>query len=184
MITTREVWLDELVAAVRPWYGAELPPRVHISVGFPSTGKRSKTIGECWHADQSADGAPQIFIHPKVSNGVDVGAIVVHELVHAARPEAKHGKEFKQLATALGLEGKMTSTHAGEALRDRLTTIVADLGDYPHPALSGESSGKPKQTTRLLKVECPDCEYVVRTTQKWIDTGLPTCPCGTEMVVG
>jgi len=37
------------------------------------------------------------------------------------------------------------------------------------------------QTTRMLKVECPADGYIVRTTQKWIDLGLPTCPCGEEM---
>lgn len=49
-----------------------------------------------------------------------------------------------------------------------------------------------KQTTRMLKVVCPDEEcphndagspYLVRTTRKWIECGLPACPCGAAMVL-
>lgn len=182
-ISTREIWLDELVEALRPMYDGELPATVHVSVGFPSRGgMRSKTIGECWSGAASADGAPQVFVHPKVADGQDVAAIVAHELVHAARPDAKHGKAFKQLATAIGLEGKMTATTAGNDLAMKLQDITNRLGAYPHPALSGEPS-KPKQSTRLIKVQCIDCDYTVRTTQKWLDVGLPTCPCGTEMYI-
>ena len=41
-----------------------------------------------------------------------------------------------------------------------------------------------KQTTRLIKVFCPDpgCGYTVRTTAKWLAVGTPTCVCGEEMV--
>ncbi|MGA4950461.1 hypothetical protein [Streptomyces lydicamycinicus] len=49
------------------------------------------------------------------------------------------------------------------------------------------SSGPKKQGTRMLKVICSeDCEcdgYTVRTTQKWIEIGLPSCPFGREMTV-
>ena len=38
-----------------------------------------------------------------------------------------------------------------------------------------------KQGTRLKKVECISCGYVVRITQKWIDIGLPVCVCGMPM---
>ena len=34
-----------------------------------------------------------------------------------------------------------------------------------------------------VKIECPEDGYTVRTTSKWLDIGLPTCPCGTEMEV-
>ena len=44
-------------------------------------------------------------------------AIQAHELVHAVDDcQHKHGKEFKKLALAIGLAGKMCATHAGEAL--------------------------------------------------------------------
>jgi hypothetical protein len=33
---------------------------------------------------------------------------------------------------------------------------------------------------RLLKVVCGAYGHTVRFTQQWIDTGLPSCPCGME----
>jgi hypothetical protein len=42
---------------------------------------------------------------------------------------------------------------------------------------------KRKQGTRLIKVECEMCGYVVRTTNKWLRVGRPTCCCGGKMLV-
>ncbi len=39
----------------------------------------------------------------------------------------------------------------------------------------------PKQGTRMLKVICPADGYTIRTTNKWLQVGFPTCPCGTVM---
>ena len=33
-----------------------------------------------------------------------------------------------------------------------------------------------KQSTRMLKAECPECGYTIRLAKKWADLGLPTCP--------
>lgn len=179
----REEWLRDLVDVLRVRYNGELPETVHVSVGFTSKGLRSKRVGECWHANASADSAPQIFVHPGISDGVEVAAIVMHELCHACRPDAKHGKEFKQLATGLGLTGKMTATVPTDSLRADLGNVVEELGPYPHPALTGGlSSNGPKQSTRMLKVECPECGYIVRTSAKWLEIGLPLCPDGDTML--
>lgn len=58
------------------------------------------------------------------------------------------------------------------------------------PAVEPEVAPEPvlpeppkKQATRMIKVCCPGCGYTIRTTQKWIDVGLPTCCCGEEMEV-
>ena len=41
----------------------------------------------------------------------------------------------------------------------------------------------PKQTTRMLKVECPACGCIIRMTSKWLEeVGTPTCGCGTRML--
>jgi hypothetical protein len=146
-------------------------------------GLRSKRVGECWHASASADGVPQVFIHPGISDGVEVAAIVVHELVHACRPDAKHGPQFKQMATRLGLTGKMTATVPSDELRASLAEVIEQIGPYPHSALRGGlSSAGPKQSTRMLKVECPECGYIVRTSAKWLEIGLPLCPDGDVML--
>jgi hypothetical protein len=46
----REEWLKAVADRMAPWYkdqGYSLP-RFRIAIGFPSTGKRGKRIGECW----------------------------------------------------------------------------------------------------------------------------------------
>lgn len=35
---------------------------------------------------------------------------------------------------------------------------------------------KKKQTTRLIKVECPACGYIIRVTRSWLLVGVPYCP--------
>lgn len=178
---TREAWLQALVDSLRPWYEAEgvtVPP-VHISPGFTSKGARSKRIGECWSPGSSDDGVPHVFIHPAYNDPEAVAAVVVHELIHAAiGTEAKHGPKFKTVAVQLGLEGRMTATTPSESLLSQLAPVLKDLGEYPHGALrpGGTGSTGPKQTTRMIKCECPSCGYLVRTTQKWIDLGVPSCP--------
>lgn len=60
--------------------------------------------------------------------------------------------------------------------------------EYAHPNCGcgehkeeGEEAPK-KQTTRMLKCECPQCGYTVRTTRKWLDVAVPVCPVhGHEM---
>ena len=40
---------------------------------------------------------------------------------------------------------------------------------------------KRSSTCRLRKVICADCGYTARIARSWMDVGLPTCPCGSEM---
>lgn len=185
LAANREQWLQNLVAAVRDHYSGELPDTLHLSVGFPSKGIRSKSIGECWMAAASDDECPHVFVHPRLKDPVEVAAVVVHELIHACRPEAKHGKDFKELALRLGLTGKMTATVPGDAFLAWIAPVLEEVGPYPHASLSGRnSSAGPKQQTYMLKVQCGDCGYTVRTTQKWLEIAVPSCPvCEIEMSV-
>jgi hypothetical protein len=42
--------------------------------------------------------------------------------------------------------------------------------------------GTPK-TTRLRRLDCADgCGYTIRLSRKWLDAGLPSCPCGGLLV--
>lgn len=181
MSKTREEWLNAVAQRMAPWFaevGLKLP-RVRMSIGFPSKGSRGKAIGECWSFEASADATHEIFIRPDRHDTVEVAAIQLHELIHAAVGIDKgHGPEFRRVAVALGLEGKMTATVAGELFRDRFAPIHRELGDIPHAELRlGRSSGPKKQSTRMVKCECPECGYTIRTTRKWIDQlGAPICP--------
>ena len=189
---TREGYLKAAIEELRPMLkdaGFTIPD-LHISIGWPSNrGKSnaSETLGECWHGDASEDKHPHVFISPRMKDplhfdkGDAMGVLpcLVHELVHSVMPlMTKHGFLFRKLATELGLEGKMTSTHAGEILAEKLAAISANLGPFPHSKLNRLSLGGPskKQTTRMLKCTCPKCGYLARVTRVWLDIGAPICP--------
>ena len=190
---TREAWLQLAVLKLRPLFDeidVELPA-VHVSVGWPSKGgtaSKSKVIGQCWVKSVSSDNVSQVFISPLLGGDrfdvIKMLGVLLHELVHASdNCESGHRGEFAKRARALGLEGQMTATVVGEALDATLSVIVDELGDYPHPAMRFEEMEKQRapQTTRMLKLECPADGYIVRTTQKWLDVGTPSCPCGEQM---
>jgi hypothetical protein len=186
-IRNREDWLEHAVQALKPVFQShniELPS-VHVSVSFPSSralSTKKRTIGEHWHARVSASGLSQVFISPVLSSPVEVLETLVHELVHAVHPDAKHKGDFVRTARKLGLEGKPTSTHAGETLHAALVDISETLGEYPHPAFDPAALEAKKQKTRMIKCECAHGSgYIARTVKKWLELhGAPMCPCHKE----
>jgi hypothetical protein len=183
---TREEWLQSAVDILRPEFAkldAELPEKVYVSVGFPSTRATSKNrrrIGECWATKASADGCSHILVSPLVEDPVEVLSILTHELIHAWDDcQSGHKGPFLRIFKAFGLGGKPTASTAGD-MEGWFKAQLDTLGPYPHSALSPVSNA-PKQSTRMLKVQCPGCDYTVRTTAKWLEQGTPTCPCGEEM---
>jgi len=179
---TREQWLNLALDQLRILFerkaNATIPHDARVSIGFPKGGSARKSIGECWPRIRSRDGINEIFISPVVAEPLRMLDILAHEAVHAVDDCASgHGKAFKRTATAIGLTGKMTATVAGEELKAELQAILATLPPLTHGAL--DLSGRKKQPTRLLKLECDGCGMIVRTTSKWLDTvGLPSCACG------
>jgi hypothetical protein len=184
-ITTREEWLVAAVEALTPLFAevGKTVPTVRVSCGFPGGGSARKRIGECWSTKTAKDKIANVFISPVLDDPTVVLSTLTHELVHAVDDCASgHKGEFRKIATAVGLAGKMTATHAGEVLQARLVEIANELGAYPHSALS--LGGRPKQSTRLLKVSCPECGYIARVTAKWLEEiGAPICPCNEEPMI-
>lgn len=189
----RELWLAKAASLLSDKIfapaGYDVPP-VRVSTGWPSArglSPRNRVVGECWKIECAADAINQIFISPFLADPIEVLATLVHELLHAVLPEAKHGKAFKRAATAVGLEGKPTSTTAGEALRASLSDLAHDLGDYPHAKLAPVAGIRQPQTARMKKITCVTCEasgtsYVLRGSRKVIELGLPDCPlCRTPL---
>jgi hypothetical protein len=173
MFDTREDWLNAFVSATRPIFenaGFPLPEKVRVSIGFTSSGKRGKSIGECWNDTCSDDGHFEIFLKPTTQTASRLADILTHELCHAAVGlKAAHGKRFRACAIAMGLEGKMTSTIAGVAWYHWALPVLERLGPIPYAAMAlGDSSAKPKQKTNLLKVECGTCGWLARVTAKWV----------------
>lgn len=183
---TREEWLVAATTALKPSFletGSAIPEKVRVTCGWPSHGGRAKkrVTGECWPAKKSADAHFEIFIAPTLAASIEVLGTLVHELVHAAVGlDAGHKAEFRKVATELGLEGKMTETAVGSELEARLHDLAEKLGDYPHAEI--DPTQKTTQSTRMLKIQCPACGWMARTSKKWMDLGLPTCACGEQMI--
>jgi hypothetical protein len=184
--TVREDWLNAFVERARPQFeaaGFPLPEKVRVSVGFTSGGSRGKSIGQCWSDEASADGHFEIFLRPTMQTDARIADVLTHELCHAAVGiAAGHGKRFKACATALGLTGPMKSTTAGEPWYRWALPVLSELGPLPYAELKdGVHSGRKKQATNLLKVECPACGFLARVTRKHIephshlDCPVPTC---------
>lgn len=167
--------------------GYNLPDKIRISVGFPSTGALTgrRRLGECWKPSASADGSSQIFISPVLLDEVEIARVTLHELAHAATPGHKHGGAFVKLCKALGFKKPWTTTPTGDELHKRLQDVVNQLPPYPHSILTPLEEKK-KKKTYLTKILCP-CGFIARTTKIWVDSvGLPSCACGQkfELVEG
>jgi hypothetical protein len=183
MHTTRESWLRSATAELRPLFeklGYQIPEKIRFAIAFTSGGKRTQVAGECWHPASSEDQHYEIIIRADQADPIDVLGVLAHELVHSVLPPAvKHGKEFRLLATKVGLEGKMRYAKPGPILKERLNAIAGNLGPLPHAKLnfvSGSDVPK-KQKARMLKAECGKaCGYTIRLTAKWAREGLPVCP--------
>ena len=184
----RENWMTAIVTESRPVFeehGSPLPLNVRVGCGLMSSGSRAtKTVGQCWHSTCSQDEGREIWIRPDVTDSIEVAGILIHELCHAALPDGTgHKTPFAQLAKKMLLEGKPSATVAGEAFIEHWTPFLKELGDYPQAAFDASQRVGKKQTTRMLKAECPAFDMSFRTSKKWIDAanGSFTCPvCGHE----
>jgi hypothetical protein len=196
----RQDWLEEATVLLRGLFkehGYEVPANVRVSFGWPrgSHGK-GRAIGQCWGSIASTDAHNEIFISPELGISAKAGPdqrdagsrrildVLAHELVHATvGVEAGHKGPFKQCAETIGLTGKMTATVAGPEFDDWAGKAVRQIGTFPGGGLV--DGWRKKQSTRLLKCECPDCGYTARITRKWIaEAGAPLCPTdGDELEV-
>ncbi len=185
-VLNREAWLQAATEALRPLFrgaGFEVPP-IAVSVGWPSRGATSnskRVLGQCWFGSMTENNVPQLFISPLIDDPTapdGVLGILVHEICHViAGAEAKHGPKFVKVMKKVFLEGKPTSTVASADLVERFKQMMEKLGPFPHSKIVLSDAEKKKQTTRMIKCQCGECEYVVRTVRKWLDLyGAPICP--------
>src|SRR3984957_12521315 len=196
---TSESWLRTATNDLRSYYsdrGLTLPEKIRFSIAFTSHGKplRDGAVetaswpAECWPAAATDDGFCEIIIRADFADPLQILGILAHELIHAALPDAKHGKEFRDAALRIGLEGQMRRALPGPVLRERLNKLAEALGPLPRARLNFDQvtllgtavADRPKkQTTRMLKAECvgSGCGYTARLAARWIaEVGPPHCP--------
>lgn len=189
---TREQWLTAGIEALRELVFAPHTieiPAYRVSVGWPGgKGKKSNVVGQCWNTSQTEDGTAAIFLSPVVKDPVEALAIMVHEVIHAIDDcHSGHRGAFVKMFRLVGMTGKATQSAPGDELVEVLKGIANSLGKYPHsPIKKGQTSGagEKKQSTRMLKIMCSDqdCGCTARMAKSWIEKGLPTCACGSEML--
>lgn len=182
----RHDWLERANVMVRDYlatFGADVSAPVRITIGF--AWKSRTALGQCWQPEASSDQHSEILIAPTMADPVQILGVILHELIHAATPGARHGRPFAKLAKAAGLEGKMTATVVGAALAITLGEMVKALGPYPAGTITTAAlAARPKQTTRYHKATCPECGYVCRVAKAWVEqVGPPHCPAHGAMDV-
>jgi hypothetical protein len=156
-------------------------------VGWPGGKNIRRVVGQCWYPEVATDKHAHIFVSPAHTETQEIAKTVLHEMCHAVvGPGHGHKGTFVKVAQSVGLQAPWTSTLSSDELRARFERILDAMNPYPHGSIKvgAEQQGPnlgPKQSTRLRKATSPDCGYTIRVTAKWIEQGLPTCPCGIEM---
>lgn len=185
-VMNRESWLtafaEKLVKPLEQ-ITSKAMPNFRISCSFPSRGGLAvskRTIGQCWDKVVSkTDGTHQLFISPLLGDEMEVAATIAHELAHCiVGTKYGHRAVFGRAVRPLGLLGKLTATVAGPVFIEQATPILSHLGKYPHGGMVINSAYK-RDTCRLLKVQCPKCQYKARITATWVNNdayGPPLCP--------
>jgi hypothetical protein len=160
--------------------------KLSVSIGHP---KSKNAIGECWIRDASEDKKTNhVFITPHCNDSVRILDVLTHELLHAYDDcRDGHKGRFALLARAVGLEGKLTATVAGDVLREKLLDIVDVLRDIPHTKLDESLGNKPKQKARMLSVLCEPCDFRFSASRTQLDrlirasTAAQCMCCGSEI---
>ncbi len=182
----REGWLTNLAELIVPrleQITGKTMPNFRVTMGFPAKNalaKNRRVLGQCWDKVVSEDGTHQLFISPLIQGGdMVVAGVVGHELTHAiVGTKFGHKKQFVDVIRPLGLAGKPTSTVPGEAFIEFARPLIAKLGSYPHSPMAINPKYK-MSVGRMIKAQCPLCEYKVRVTRVWLDNdeyGAPICP--------
>lgn len=169
---TREEWLMRAVHLVLPCLaerGYAPTGPVKVSLGILPQGRKGKTYGQCFFAAASDGGYREIFIHPELTDTLEILGILVHELGHACLTDGVgHRKPFIKFCNAVGFDFKKAEDALnGEAFAKWVKPVIADLGPMPHKRLNCDEpqGGKKKQSTRMLLLECPCCGIKVRTAR-------------------
>ena len=83
----------------------------------------------------------EIVIDSKIDNGIRATETLIHELCHAVQRDLygydcqPHGKEFKAIASSVGLDARVSYTPALPALEAQIEEWNREAGTYPHPIL-------------------------------------------------
>jgi len=178
---TRDQWLNGFIEAARAAFeagGKPLPPNVRAAICPPHRAKQ-RYVGLCWSDAVSEDNGREIWVTAGETDPVRVAGILVHELCHAALPhEVKHGKEFRKLATDMGLEGKMTATTEGKTFKFMWEPLLSKLGPLPAARFTAGYAVdfRVQRTPKMTNMACPECGFVAKVRLDQMNVGRLRCP--------
>lgn len=176
--------------------GRKVPKNIRINVSQLRTANKTHghtTLGLCYPTHYTAGkNKPKKevvnIIQMNIAttgrdNSVDVLDTLAHELIHAIddnKSGHKKGGDFDKMARAIGLEGKLTSTYAGEELKGRLNSIIKSIGKFPLQEVNLE--GLRRDSNRNLKLICADnendCDHGFNTNRLRVEQMTSrTCLC-------
>ena len=129
--------------------------------------RRNRVVVECRKVEASAVARPEIFISPLHADSVGVGAVLVHELIHAAHPDAGHRGVFRRAALALGLTGRMTAITPGDQLRHDLVALIERIGQ-PYPRRRpGQCAARLRRCGESISTYRPAITVPSRSRSRW-----------------
>ena len=187
----RETWLNLMIDKSVPLFDEagfkisdirdKLKASCSVMVGMRKS-KKFNAIGQHLPTEWNKNANHELLISPVLEDEITVVGVLIHEMVHAIKRHLygndvkPHGKEFRAIALAVGIEGKMTATTESPELAEKIKKWVSEIGKYQHNKVNFD--GRTKQTTRLLKLECQHCGFICRASSGAINNfGYPT-HCG------
>tara|TARA_R110002167_G_scaffold101414_2_gene264095 strand:- start:173 stop:769 length:597 start_codon:yes stop_codon:yes gene_type:complete len=192
----RETWLNLMIDKAVPLFDnagfkisdirTKLKPSCSMMVGQRKSSKFG-AIGQHLPTDWNAKKNHELLISPVLEDSVQVVGVLIHEMVHAIQRKLygkgvkAHGKEFKAIAIAVGLQGKMTATTESPELKIKIENWIKELGKYPHNKINFDT--RKKQSTRMNKLICMNCGFIARASTGAVNKfGLPE-HCNQEMMI-
>jgi hypothetical protein len=208
----RETWLNLMIDKAVPIFDkagfniSDIREKLKVSCSFIQGSRGSKlknAIGVHYNPCVSDKGFHEMMIHPSVSDSIKAVEVLIHEMTHSIQTHLHHdaeghlnvkphGKEFKDIALSVGLVGtkikgiknSMTATDGSKELIIQIKKWIKEIGcEYPHAEIT--INNQKKQSTRNLKVECEDCEWSFRTSNKNIllMTSKKCLCCGNDSLI-
>ena len=200
---TRAEWLERVCGramATRPDIYAKVDlDLVDFDTAYTSQGKRSGLYGEAFANEPEGGGKAQIIMSGVHTDPFEIAVTVCHELLHIECGDVGHGGTFRTKSLALGVDDPKYWADQSDEFKAWIEDLISDAGPMPiRPSLPGGkpkvartklpkpdateseepegiSSAPPKQSTRMLKLECGECGFICRTTAKWV-RDVMRCP--------
>jgi len=100
---------------------------------------------------------------------------MLHEMIHSTGIN-NHRKDFSTLAAEVGFKKPWTQPHLTPELAERFGGVLKTVGNFPE-GWGDLPASKPKQTTRMLKYECPKCQEIIRSANPKLSAICGKCEC-------